>query len=227
MAADRGVFEMRSPREHILASVRRSLHRAGPLDESVGAALQARIDAGQAHIKPSLGGDLVRRFVEKVDAAAAQVERLVSTANLSRAVLEYLEREGLPKEIVVTSDEAMEKVRWSNELTVSRRAAVDADRTSVTTAFAGIAETGTVALISSQTNPTSLNFLPEHHIVVLHRSRIVAHIEDVWALLRQERSSMPRTVNLITGPSRTGDIELSMEFGAHGPRRLYVMLVGR
>ena len=96
---------------------------------------------------------------------------------------------------------------------------------SVTTAFVGIAETGSVMLLSDPSSPTTLNFLPEHHIVLLDRTRIVGHLEDAFATLRRERTAMPRSVNIITGPSRTGDVELNMEFGAHGPRRLYVMLL--
>lgn len=53
-----------------------------------------------------------------------------------------------------------------------------------------------------------LNFLPEASVVVLRESRIVAHPEDAWALLRKERAAMPRTVNLICSPSKTGDVEL-------------------
>ena len=60
-------------------------------------------------------------------------------------------------------------------------------------------------LLSGPDSPTTLNFLPEDHGVVLHESRIVAHPGDAWALLRKERGSMPRTANLICGPSKTGD----------------------
>ena len=95
----------------------------------------------------------------------------------------------------------------------------------MTGAFAGIAETGSVMLLSGPGSPTTLNFLPEDHIVVLRESRIVPHLEDAWAMLRAERESMPRTVNLICGPSKTGDIELVILEGAHGPRRLRVVVV--
>ena len=133
---------------------------------------------------------------------------------------------GLDKEIVATTDPLVERVRWSNEFAVARRAAEAGDRVSVTGAFAGIAETGTLVFVSDRTTPTTLNFLPETHIAVLARDRLVAHLEDVWALLRAERAGgPPRTVNFITGPSRTGDIELQLELGAHGPRRLHVLLV--
>jgi len=61
--------------------------------------------------------------------------------------------------------------------------------------------------------------------VVLMRCGLVKHIEDVWARLRECCSDWPRTVNIITGPSRTADIEQTIQLGAHGPRRLHVLLV--
>ena len=60
---------------------------------------------------------------------------------------------------------------------------------------------------------------------VRRESRIVLHLEDAWAMLRKERATMPRTVNLICGPSKTGDVELVILEGAHGPRRLHVVVV--
>ena len=80
-------------------------------------------------------------------------------------------------------------------------------------------------LLSGPDSPTTLNFLPEDHVVVLRESRIVAHPGDAWALLRKERAMVPRTVNPICGPSKTGDVELEILEGAHGPRRLHVVVV--
>ena len=60
---------------------------------------------------------------------------------------------------------------------------------------------------------------------VRRKSRIVPRLEDAWAMLRKERATMPRTVNLICGPSKTGDVELVILEGAYGPRRLHVVVV--
>ena len=97
----------------------------------------------------------------------------------------------------------------------------------MTPAFAGVAETGTLMLTSGAHSPTTLNLLPETHIVVLKKSQITGSYEDGWARLResQEKDAMPRTVNFITGPSRTGDIEQKILMGAHGPRRLHIVLI--
>ena len=108
--------------------------------------------------------------------------------------------------------------------------AEDADAVSLTAAFAGIAETGTCMLLSGPESPTGLTLLPETHIVVLRVGQVVGPYEEAWARLRRRNAgdgawSMPRTVSLITGPSRSADIEQTMQIGAHGPRRLHIVLV--
>ena len=95
-------------------------------------------------------------------------------------------------------------------------------------AFAGIAETGTLALVSGPDNPTTLNFLPDNHIVLLPREAIEADYESVFAKVRSVygKGEAPRTLNFITGPSRSADIEQTLLLGAHGPRRLHIVVVG-
>ena len=210
-------------RERILASVRRSLRRAGPLPESVREVLDRRLDAPASNLKPALDGDPVSLFVRKADAVHARISRVSTLAEVSGVVLRHIEEHDLGESIVVAP--GLEGVQWSNRLAVERRAARGSDQISVTGAFAGIAETGSVMLLSGPESPTTLNFLPEDHVVVLRESRIVPHLEDAWAMLREERGSMPRTVNLICGPSKTGDVELVILEGAHGPRRLHVIVV--
>jgi L-lactate dehydrogenase complex protein LldG len=96
-------------------------------------------------------------------------------------------------------------------------------------AEAGIAESGTLVLVSGPQSPTTLNFLPETEIVVLSAEGVVGSMEEAWRMLRRRAApgQMPRTVNFITGPSRSADIALKLQMGAHGPRRLHIILVGR
>ena len=132
--------------------------------------------------------------------------------------------------------------------------AVGTDMVSIQHGFAGIAETGTLMLPSGPERPTTLNLLADTAIVVLRASRVVGPYEDAWDLLRREREgaagsgapdqgamprvapgcamprvapgcAMPRNVMLVTGPSRSADIEQTLELGAHGPRRLHVVLI--
>lgn len=216
---------MSGARERVLASVRRSLNRSDALPASVRDALEARLGAHPASVKPAYAEPPDERFVAKLEAVHGRVTRVAGPADVSGVVEAHLERFSLPPELVVAPDPALEEIPWSNRFRIERRAAAGADRVSVTGAFAGVGETGSVVLLSSPQSPTTLNFLPEDHLVVLARSRIVAHIEDVWTRLRDEAWPMPRTVNFITGPSKTGDVEQIIQEGAHGPRRLHVILL--
>jgi L-lactate dehydrogenase complex protein LldG len=90
------------------------------------------------------------------------------------------------------------------------------------------AETGTLLLVSGADNPTTLNFLPEAHTVLIAASDIVGSYEEAFDRLRAIHGEgyLPRTVNLISGPSRTADIEQTIVRGAHGPSRLHVLILG-
>ncbi len=81
------------------------------------------------------------------------------------------------------------------------------------------------AALARRERPTTLNLLADTEIVLLRASRLVGAYEEAWDLLRAELGGMPRNVMLVTGPSRSADIEQTLELGAHGPRRLHVVLV--
>ncbi len=82
-------------------------------------------------------------------------------------------------------------------------------------------------LTSGRENPSTLNFLPETHLVALLADDLVGCYEEAWDALRAKygRGSMPRTVNLVSGPSASADIEQTLIRGAHGPRRLAVFII--
>lgn len=99
------------------------------------------------------------------------------------------------------------------------------DRLALTRADAALAETGTLVFASGPKAPPSLNFIPEVHAVVLRESEILETQEELWQMLRERDQPFPRTLNLITGPSRTGDIEQTLYLGAHGPKEVHLFLV--
>jgi L-lactate dehydrogenase complex protein LldG len=215
---------MTGSREQVLANIRRSLRRAGPLADSVRAGLEARLASPQANLKPHYEADPDAHFEIRLRAVSGIVTRVQGPGEISGVVEAHVQAFGLPLELVLAPDPDLDDIAWSNRFKVERRAAVGSDQTSVTSAFAGVGETGSLVLLSSPRSPTTLNFLPEDHLIVLARSRIVPHIEDVWTRLRAEIGALPRTVNFITGPSKTGDVEQVIQEGAHGPRRLHVIL---
>ncbi len=131
-----------------------------------------------------------------------------------------------PARLAASPDPALDRYPWSSRplLTLERRRADPGDRVSLTPCFAGVAETGTLAMLSGSERPVTLNFLPEAHVALVGTRDLVGAYEDLWARVR-EAGDTPRTVNLITGPSRSADIGQELRMGAHGPRRLHIVLV--
>ena len=221
---------MSTARKDTLSRIRAALDR-GPLHESDAAALESRLVEPRRTLVPKRadldGHERIALFVSMAEEAAATVARVESLAHVPGAVADFLRRENLPARAVVAPDAQLDDAQWDgNSLLEVRRGPPTAeDQVGVSGAFAGIAETGTLVLLSGADRPTTLNLLPESHVVVLHRDQIVGTYEDGWDRIRV-RGSMPRTVNLVTGPSRSADIEQTLQLGAHGPRRLHIILVG-
>jgi hypothetical protein len=146
---------------------------------------------------------------------------------LAAAVADFLAAQNLPTSFVMAPHPEFRALPWSNRplLDIREGRAQATDLVSVQHAFVGIAETGTLMLPSAPERPTTLNLLADTEIVVLRASRLVGAYEEAWDLLRADMGGMPRNVMLVTGPSRSADIEQTLELGAHGPRQLHVVLV--
>lgn len=223
-------------RDAILSAIRRGLRR-GPLPADQVAMLRTRIAAHPRHIIPARSrlprAEQISLFVRNVEKEFGTVARLPDDAAIPSAIAEYLMQQNLPPVLVAAPHPAIAGLPWAERplLEVEHRAARDTDTVSFQHAFAAIAETGTIMFPSARERPTTLNILAETEIVLLRASRIVGAYEDAWDLLRAENDDartggfMPRNVMLVTGPSRSADIEQTLELGAHGPRRLHVLLV--
>ena len=222
---------MSDARSQILGSVRRALRRdALPADQA--AALEDRLRDPKPNLIPARArGDAkapVELFVEMAGNAQATLTRVKSARDVPGAVAKYLASENLPAAFVMAPDSELDTIPWSERpmLSIRRGKTEGNDQVSVTGAFAAIAETGTLMLTSGPNHPSTLNFLPETHVVVLAASKVVGPYEEAWTRLRAGRDgTLPRTVNFVTGPSRSGDIEQRLLMGAHGPRRLHVVLI--
>ena len=212
-------------RDQILSDIRQALNRTTSLDKSVSAALETRLAAHSVHVQPVVETDVVSRFIAKSKAVASTVATVPSLVQVPAAVTQYLTTGSQKLEVVMAPDPLLDGIDWPASMKIERRPARRQDVVSITGVFAAIAETGTLVLLSGAHSPTTLNFLPDVHIVIVRRQQIVTHIEDVWRRVRSELEEMPRTVNLITGPSRTADIEQTIQLGAHGPRSLHVIVV--
>jgi L-lactate dehydrogenase complex protein LldG len=217
-------------RDQILGGIRAGLGR-GKLDSAARDALEARLKTHRRNVVPARAAALdhagqVALFVAMAEEVDATVARVASAAEVPSAVADYLARQNLPARLVMTPDPKLDDIPWDARplLDIRKGRAEDGDAAGVTASFAAVAETGTLMLLSGPESPTRNNFLPDTHVVVLRASQVVASYEDGWDRLRAQ-GPMPRTVNFITGPSRTGDIEQRIVLGAHGPRRLHIVLV--
>jgi L-lactate dehydrogenase complex protein LldG len=155
---------------------------------------------------------------------SSTVDRVASAADVPVAVGRYVDQLKLLRRGICWPQLA--ELDWvAAGIAMQARAAVDADLLGVTACFCAIAETGTLMLCSSSATPATTSLLPETHIAVVPASRIVAGMEEAWNLARSELGELPRAVNFISGPSRTGDIEQTIVIGAHGPYRVHIIVV--
>jgi L-lactate dehydrogenase complex protein LldG len=236
-AAEEGRL-MAGARDQILGGVRRALSRealdgaaAAPLEQRLSQPPRGPIPARTQGLDRKALVDLFEKYAVEVSATVARVTRLDDVPD---AVAGFLAGQNLPAEIAMAPDPLLDRVPWSKRplLRIRKGRSDGHDAVGLSAAFTAIAETATLMLASGPGSPSTLNFLPDTHVVVLPASRVVGPMEDAWAKLRAVQpdtalsgASMPRTVNFITGPSRTGDIEQKILMGAHGPRRLHIVIV--
>ena len=217
-------------KDQILGAIRRGLKR-GPLPADQRAMLEGRLAAHPRHLIPARSRvprpEQVALFVRNVEKEFGTVARVPDLDAVPGAVADYLAQQNLPPRLVMAPHPELQGLPWSARplLEIEARRAQGTDQVSLQHGFAGIAETGTLMLPSDPARPTTLNILAETEIVVLRASRIAGAYEEAWDRLRAELGGMPRNVMLVTGPSRSADIEQTLELGAHGPRRLHVVLV--
>ena len=230
MAGEKRESEL-SAREEILAGIRRSLNVTG--DEAPRRmAVAERLAQAPSGIIPARGqGDGAARtatFKAEAERAQASVAEVDRAADVPAEIARFLRDGNLPATLRMGDAPVLAAMPWSaTTLELAHGASDGHDLNAVSVAFAAIAESGTLALTSGPENPTTLNFLPDNHFVVVQARDIVGDYEAVWSKLRGRlgKGSMPRTVNFVTGPSRSADIEQTLLLGAHGPRRLHVVVV--
>jgi len=217
-------------KQTILTAIRRGLKR-GPVSSDQAAMLRRRLAEHPRHLIPARSRlphpGQVDLFVRNVEKEFGSVARVPDLDAVPGAVADYLAAQNLSGSLIMAPHPALRAIPWSARplLEIREGRAEATDTVSVQHAFAGIAETGTLLLPSGPDRPVTLNLLPDTEIAVLHASAIVGAYEEAWDKLRAEIGVMPRNVMLITGPSRSADIEQTLELGAHGPRRLHVVLV--
>jgi L-lactate dehydrogenase complex protein LldG len=213
-------------RAAILGNIRRGLHR-GELPGDTQEMLRHRTARHARHLIPAGAEKSVAQFIYYVEREFGTVARLPSLDDVPAAIIRYLAAHNIAPALVAAPHPSLETINFAAAplLNVRFGTCTATDQVSLQMAFAGISETGTLMMPSGALSPTSNNLLPDDAIVVLPASRITGCYEEAFDLLRAEFAVWPRNIMLVTGPSRSADVEQTLELGAHGPRRLHVLII--
>jgi len=222
---------MTTARDNILAKVRTALGKRAR-DEAGFAAAEATMRAHASGPRPRLAADPVEQFVRRSRDMGSTVERIGDRAEIPQCTARYLAALELPPALAAQKSTAgvcwpeFAALDWAGAgLAIEARPTTGGDRLAITGCFCAIAETGTMVVLSGADTPTAHALLPDTHIAVVQADRIVGSMEDAFALIRRDCDRLPRAINMISGPSRTGDIEQTIVLGAHGPYRVHILVV--
>lgn len=225
-------METNAARDRIFARIRAAQGRGAKVTQGEREAVTDYLTRHPQGPQPPVQGDLAEAFDVQARKMASTVDRVATLADVPAAVARYVDGLGLPRRAVAWT--SLGELPWAAQgLEVECRPPVrepQADREhgdliGITGCFVAIAETGSLMLLSGPDTFASAALLPETHIAVVPVSRIVANLEAAFARMRAEHGQLPRATNIISGPSRTGDIEQTIVLGAHGPYRVHVILV--
>jgi L-lactate dehydrogenase complex protein LldG len=226
-------FDTSRARAAILQRIRSNQRRTGATGDAERAQADEYVARHPSGPRPVITGDLTRHFRQMAERMASTVDEVASLTDAPSAVARYLIGQGLAPRAVIWPQLAHLDWAAGGVEVEARRPRRDeshgADLVGVTGCFCALAETGTLVLTSGGETPASTHLLPETHVALVPASRIVAGMEDAFALMRSERGGvanmMPRAINMVSGPSRTGDIEQTIVLGAHGPYRVHIIVV--
>lgn len=176
----------------------------------------------------------LQQFIQLLEQNRAKVLQ-TSVAELARVIEQELKALGMSRLMYGKNTpytQAIESVKGNVVLKAFDFALDDAGKNllfdeveaGITSSHCAIAALGAVVLWPNTDEPRSLSLVPEAHFVIVERERIYA---DFPTLIKQQHwyDKMPTNVVLVSGPSKTGDIQQHMAFGAHGPKHLVVLLV--
>lgn len=222
---------MTTARDDIYANIRRSLGVTGE-ERTRRHIVAQRLTSTPAGVVPARGQvsgqERVYLFRTQAELALTTVAEIQSAAEAPGAVADFLRGHNLPATVRMGEDQRLAAMPWGETtLDLAHGPSAGFDLNGVSHAFGAVAETGTLVMVSGPENPSTLNFLPDNHIVMIEAKDLAGDYEEALRRLREKfgKGAMPRTVNFITGPSRSGDIEQTLLLGAHGPRRLHIVII--
>jgi L-lactate dehydrogenase complex protein LldG len=222
--------DSRAARDAVLARVRAALGKKGDRADARVAA-DAYVALHAQGPRPAMPVDLIERFILRATDMESTVERIGDRRDIPAAVARYVDALVLPPALEAQRSRAgvcwpeFADLDWGAAgLAIEPRPTTGQDRLGITGTFCAIAETGTLVVLAGAANPTATALLVDTHIAIVRSDRVVAGMEEAFALIRREQGRLPRAVNLISGPSRTGDIEQTIVLGAHGPFRVHILV---
>jgi L-lactate utilization protein LutC len=194
----------------------------------------ARPDA--AGVREADRDALVESFAAKATAAGAEVRRVTELAAVGREIAAVIGGGGC-RSAVISGEEIVRGAGTADVLAeagirvappqgdaAAHREACFSSDVGITGAFAGIAETGSIALVFDKDNPRLVSHAPFNHVALLSARDVVPDGEALFARL-SERRVPPSAMAIVTGPSMTADIALTPIRGIHGPGRLVIILI--
>lgn len=167
-----------------------------------------------------------RAFADCVVAARCTLDEVASLEDVPERIRQFLEGRNLQNPIRLAPELAGRIDLEGAVIGLPVGEAIDDGQIVVASCAGGIAETGSLVINSGSAHDPRLIYVAETLIVLIGADQIVAHHEDVWPIVKARAGQrVPRLVSFVTGPSRTADIEQTIEFGAHGARYVHVVIV--
>lgn len=199
---------------------------------------QKRLYENPNHLIPKIGllktkKQRIDRFTEQAEKVDANIYNIKKINDLPKLSANIMAQYNIDQKMQCAPHTLLKKLKWEKHITeFDYGSANEEDIFSLSVAYAGVSETGTLAFLTGAESPKSLIFLAQHHLVLLPTSKLYANYEQVFAAMRKDYDStnrmmsdkMPRSLNFVTGPSRTADIEQTLTLGAHGPLSLHIIL---
>jgi L-lactate dehydrogenase complex protein LldG len=222
-----------SARETIFASIRSHLAASVQYD-AVESELHHDTPASPVQVTTAVGDvsllDLFKESLEAVDGHCVIAQRESDVVNALTEIIKSLQGTRLRgRRIAISDDRDVERIVHQTDLDIDELATTPSSSdvfdfdVGISRAQAGIAETGTLLLDSSRERHRLVSLVPPVHIAILHESQIVGTLAEALTQLSQSEQLTP-VATLVTGPSRTADIELTLAIGVHGPQELYVIV---
>ena len=182
-----------------------------------------------ARPQPPIGDDLVKEFMVKLQSQAGIAQRIACIDDVPNYIKEIILRpENRKPSLAIGSDPSFAQIPWDGhaDFNLVTAESIQHGGVAISRALVGVADTGSLVLCSGAENPTLLNFLPDHHVVVIRECDIVGSLENMWSVIREQYpEGFPRAINVISGPSATADVAVTFVYGVHGPTRLHALLV--